>query len=112
LYGNEVGKMIRERFMVAGVRVDAHGASKKIRGYLTIHPTYCAIDSVDMFGNLTGMWKVDPETVEPVVVKAEKYSEDFEGEEILIAKCPNCGERIYKWDCEPNYCADCGQRID
>lgn len=43
--------------------------------------------------------------VKPVILEEDTVNVDFE--------CPCCGrEMITEWECRPQYCADCGCKID
>lgn len=92
--------MLNERYMVSAVPVDG---GKRVTGYLTLF----YFDDVGLSlaiqdaHNFNKFYKIDPDTIEPVRVKAIK---DFGW------ICPNCNQRSVSG--KVNHCQNCGMALD
>ena len=103
--------MIPERFMVTGKRVDN---GKTVTGYLSksryqgkgeLVPCIDYEESGVMISSC-----VDPKSVEPVAAKLKDY---YMWGVRHGGNCPNCNAKIDAHNAaSPNYCYECGQRLD
>jgi len=107
--------MNAERFMVTGTQIFGNG---KITGFLMIsdNTAYIFPHPQGKQGNPDKDVTVDLKTVEPVAVKMHlnPIYENPESSKIVgyDPLCPNC-DCVFDYDeGQPEYCVECGQRLD
>ena len=105
---------MQNRYLFRGKRLDSR---KLVQGYLVnkgfVSGSYSDYGTYIIYHSSGYEWDVDPQTIEPVAVKVLTLRSN-ENHTMFDGRCPNCLKRIgyYSTHLLPNYCSDCGQRLD